>query len=95
VAAGEHLARWIDRNAKRGPDLEGAFDRLGVPHDLLGSLRVAAWAYGQVSASGGFAWVTARRFETIDEGWDRDLRGLIEVMRGVSRGGSSPTRQQS
>jgi len=83
IAAPEHLARWIDRNARRGPALEDAFARLAVPHDLVGSLRVAAWVYGQVSASGGLSWVSGKRFASVDAGWDRDLRGFIAALQGA------------
>jgi 5-methylcytosine-specific restriction endonuclease McrA len=57
LAAEEHLARWARRNVSFGADIAAACDEVGMMHDLVASVRIAAWAYEQTAASNGLLWL--------------------------------------
>jgi len=56
LASEAHLAGWIARNEASGAALKEEFDRLGIPHNLDSTNRIARWAYSSTSSIGGRAW---------------------------------------
>jgi hypothetical protein len=71
LAAPGHLEHWLQRNRQDQYLLNSFFDERNLPHDLQGSMFVARWAYGRVSASGGPTWVRGKVQEriSVEEGW--------------------------
>ncbi|MSR21892.1 MAG: HNH endonuclease [Gemmatimonadetes bacterium] len=71
LAAEEHLERWVERNRTSG--LEASFEGVGIRHSLTATLRVAAWAYGQVHKAGGQVWVAGTELRPLGVRWDEVL----------------------
>ena len=69
LAAEEHLGRWAERNITLGDELSDAFEERGILHDLGGTNRVVAWAYGQVERAGGQVWVMGSELRELGAGW--------------------------
>jgi len=75
LAAEEHLGRWVARNTTLDADLVAGFDGLGIQHDLPATMRVAAWAYGQVHRAGGQVWVAGSQLRQLGDGWEALFAG--------------------
>ncbi|MBK9303811.1 MAG: hypothetical protein IPM94_07980 [bacterium] len=56
LADHRHRERWLRRNQDKGAQMSAEFQDLRLPHDLTGSLTVAAWAYSQADAAGAHLW---------------------------------------
>ena len=76
LAAEEHLGRWAERNIALGDELSDAFEERGILHDLGGTNRVVAWAYGQVESAGGQVWVMGSELRELGAGWREVAPGL-------------------
>jgi hypothetical protein len=74
LSAEAHLARWAERHEAIGYQLEGVFERAGIPHDREVSRRVTEWAYAQVEQRRGLVWVKGRVLEPLGSAWRRLLR---------------------
>jgi hypothetical protein len=71
LAAKRHLERWLHRNDEHGGWLSREFAGIDVVADVDASRRVAAWAYGQVEATGGLVWNSGRDLVPLDPSWRR------------------------
>lgn len=69
LAAEVHLRRWWERNSVGGDRLGGLLAEAGLAQDREGSRRVARWAYGQLHAAGGQAWVEGAVLVPIGGEW--------------------------
>lgn len=75
LAASEHLAHWTERNRVHEGQLQEAFDREGITHDLGTSVKIAKWAYGQLAATNGLVWQAGSSLIPLREGWAVHLAG--------------------
>lgn len=69
MAAGDHLERWLRRNADHGDELGARFDASGVIQKLSASLEIAEWAYSRACASGAMAWQQRNELKQVDSSW--------------------------
>jgi 5-methylcytosine-specific restriction endonuclease McrA len=69
LAAGEFLSAWSERNERQAAELARAFDENGILHDLPTSVGITAWAYQQVSDTGGATWVRKDVFQPLLGQW--------------------------
>ncbi len=63
------LERWVRRNEDNGPTLEAEFSRIRAPHDLIATVQIASWAFGQVERAGGRVWAGGKSYEPLLAGW--------------------------
>jgi len=73
LAAAEHLAAWAERNLAHREQLDEAFDRRGVLHDLPTSVRIVGWAYQQTFEAGGLTWAKKEEMVKLPADWRRPL----------------------
>jgi hypothetical protein len=73
LASETHLAGWIAPNEASGGALREEFDRLGIPHNLDSTNRIARWAYSSTSSIGG----RVRQAQDILLPLAGDWRGLL------------------
>lgn len=66
LAGRPHLERWLERLVRRADALSEIGLTAGIATDAATSRRVAAWGYGNASASGGTAWMSPAVYESID-----------------------------
>ncbi len=69
LAAEEHLERWAGRNQAHGQALAQFFDAESIEHDLVTTVKVACWAYGQVQRAGGQVWVRGKEMRLVTRRW--------------------------
>jgi 5-methylcytosine-specific restriction endonuclease McrA len=69
LPAYDHLANWVERNAKYGAQLGEALTGRGVVAELAASERIAAWAYSQTEAARGFTWLRADEMVPLAAMW--------------------------
>jgi 5-methylcytosine-specific restriction endonuclease McrA len=74
LAAMPHLERWVDRNERRGADIEVEMARLGLVSDWGTSKSIAHWAYSQGLDLGAYAWLEGKTFIPVDA----QCAGLLE-----------------
>lgn len=77
LAAEHHLGRWVQFHQDHGTTLTEGFNAAGVVHDRAASHQVAAWAYGQLDAVHGQAWMSAKSFGSLTGSW----RTLLAAQR--------------
>jgi hypothetical protein len=69
LPACDHLAAWVERNARYGSQLADALEPHGIVSELAASNRVAQWAPGQTEAAHGLTWVRADEMVPLAAGW--------------------------
>jgi 5-methylcytosine-specific restriction endonuclease McrA len=75
LAAEAHLGRWVERNARHGDQLSGAFEQKRIRHDLPASRKIADWAYGQLAGRDGQVWLRGKVFQPLTGVWKELLAG--------------------
>jgi len=75
LAAVDHLAAWIERNAQHGGELERELNSREVIHDIGVSERIAHWAYTQVQTTGGLTWIRGKELVPLSPDWATILPG--------------------
>ena len=73
LAAGQHLARWLEQVEKYRDDITEITSTAGVLDDESAIMSVARWAYQSGYEASANAWVRQRIYERISEG---DVRML-------------------
>jgi 5-methylcytosine-specific restriction endonuclease McrA len=73
LAAKGHLERWLERLLRRSDDLRELGRHAGIAADDATARRVASWAYGNVLASGGNAWLRPSVYMPVDGDYLRIL----------------------
>ena len=69
LAAVPHLARWCERNAEHGPELEKFYAEKKLVHDERASREIARWAYSQVEATHGHVWMQGDALVELAPDW--------------------------
>lgn len=69
LAARPHLDRWVERLIVKNDQLAEIGQVVGLPGDGATIQRVAKWGYSSAVASGGRAWLAARRYTSVDLGY--------------------------
>ena len=69
LAAKDHLDHWLDRNGVYGDELVRRFNKAGVVHDVIASVRIAEWAYSQEARAGGPVWSSERELMSLSSAW--------------------------
>jgi hypothetical protein len=71
VAAEQHLAAWVERNAVHRDELRLRMADAGVPTDVTASERIAKWIYGQTEQAAGQVWVKESVMQRLGPCWAR------------------------
>jgi hypothetical protein len=71
LPACEHLARWAERSAEYGAQIERELTGRGVVAELAASNRVTQWAYAQTEAASGLTWVQEDEMVPLSAEWRR------------------------
>lgn len=69
LPACDHLAAWVERNAKFGDQIRNALEGRGIVCQLVASNRVAQWAYSQTESARGLTWLKADEMVPLAPGW--------------------------
>lgn len=56
LAGHPHRERWTERNEVHGMKMSKWYESKKLPHDLGGTMTIAAWAYAQAEAAGSNFW---------------------------------------
>lgn len=93
LAAEPHLSHWVSFRRDHRLALAAAFDAAGVMHNAPASMRIAAWAYGQVEASRGDVWLLRKEFRALSASWRELLPPDARACSGRWPHGSRPGRR--
>jgi 5-methylcytosine-specific restriction endonuclease McrA len=75
LASESHVARWVEQNRDGGTALCQAFDKIGIPHNLSATMRIAWWAYSSLSLNDGLTWVSKNTLVPLSGEW-KSLLGV-------------------
>ena len=77
LPAAQHLNAWVEHNRNCGRDKSREFERRGVIHDLVTSVRIIDWAYKQTCEFKGLTWLRAKELEPLPADWNDSLLILL------------------
>jgi hypothetical protein len=75
LAAEDHLAAWAGRNREHQDELHARLVAAALPCDLMASVQVATWVYGQTEKANGQVWVEEKVLRRLGAGWLQCLAG--------------------
>lgn len=79
LAGRPHLERWLERMVRQADALSEIGLSAGIPADVAISKCVAAWGYTNARGSGGHAWLSPARYESIDDQYLMLFSGGIDA----------------
>jgi hypothetical protein len=71
LAAENHLAAWMGRNAAHRAELEERLTTAGLPCDAGATVQIARWSYEQTERSNGQVWVAERVLRHLGPDWGK------------------------
>jgi hypothetical protein len=71
LGAEEHMASWVDRNARHSDDLFNSFISANLRADLNASVQIARWAYDQAYTAQSLTWVRGKVYRALGPEWQR------------------------
>jgi len=69
LPAYDHLAAWVERNARFGEEITSELERRGVVDELASWNRVTWWAYSQTEGVGVLTWLRADEMVPLPATW--------------------------
>lgn len=73
LAAEEHLAAWVERNASHRAELEQRLSDAGLPYNPNATVQIAKWVYRQTELADGQVWVAEKVLKHLSREWTRCL----------------------
>jgi 5-methylcytosine-specific restriction endonuclease McrA len=65
LAAYDHLARWLDRNARWSCQIAEISEESGIVHDVNATRAIGDWSYRAARQAAGVGWVKRNNYEPI------------------------------